>query len=107
MRNLDLIIKAYDVRGTYPDQLDETLAHEVGGAFVRAMRISARDGGPGAVVVAGAIEEAELARVLHLGRQGGEAEAAIAAAGQSDCTYLTSPTTGGLSGIAPLCTTPR
>ncbi|MFC0316194.1 lipocalin family protein [Gordonia phosphorivorans] len=33
--------------------------------------------------------------------------AAIAAAGQSDCTYLTSPTTGGLSGIAPLCTTPR
>ena len=52
MRNLDLIIKAYDVRGTYPDQLDETLAHDVGGAFVRAMRISARDGGPGAVVVA-------------------------------------------------------
>ncbi|MET7769633.1 lipocalin family protein [Nocardia sp. NPDC005366] len=29
---------------------------------------------------------------------------AIEAAGQSQCMYLTSPTTGGLSGIAPLCT---
>ena len=27
MRNLDAIIKAYDVRGTYPDQLDEDKAH--------------------------------------------------------------------------------
>ena len=52
MRNLDDIIKAYDVRGTYPDQLDEDLAHQVGGAFVRALGIAARDGGPGAVVIA-------------------------------------------------------
>jgi phosphomannomutase len=37
VRNLDAIIKAYDVRGTYPDQLDEDLAHEVGGAFVRVV----------------------------------------------------------------------
>lgn len=33
--------------------------------------------------------------------------AAIARAGQSDCTYLTSPTTGGLSEIVPLCTRVR
>ncbi len=52
MRNLDAIIKAYDVRGTYPDQLDEDLAHEVGGAFVRVVGAAARDGGPGAVVIA-------------------------------------------------------
>ena len=52
MRNLDAIIKAYDVRGTYPDQLDEELAHEVGGAFVRVVGAAARDGGPGAVVIA-------------------------------------------------------
>jgi phosphomannomutase len=52
VRNLDDIIKAYDVRGTYPDQLDEDLAHQVGGAFVRALGIAARDGGPGAVVIA-------------------------------------------------------
>ena len=52
MRDLDAIIKAYDVRGTYPDQLDEDLAHQVGAAFVRAIGIAERDGGPGAVVIA-------------------------------------------------------
>ena len=52
MRNLDAIIKAYDIRGTYPDQLDEDLAHEVGAAFVQVLGIAAADGGPGAVVVA-------------------------------------------------------
>ena len=52
MRNLDAIIKAYDVRGTYPDQLDEDLAHAVGGAFVRVIGAAARDGGAGAVVIA-------------------------------------------------------
>ena len=52
MRNLDAIIKAYDVRGTYPDQLDEDLAHAVGAAFVRVVGAAVRDGGRGAVVVA-------------------------------------------------------
>jgi len=52
VRNLDAIIKAYDVRGTYPDQLDENLAHEVGAAFVRVVGAAVRDGGPGAVVIA-------------------------------------------------------
>jgi phosphomannomutase len=51
VRNLDAIIKAYDVRGTYPDQLDEELAREVGGAFVRVVGAASRDGGPGAVVI--------------------------------------------------------
>ena len=31
MRDLDAIIKAYDVRGVYPDQLDEDLSRAVGG----------------------------------------------------------------------------
>src|SRR5947207_1784429 len=35
MRDLGQIIKAYDIRGTYPDQLDESVAHDVGAAFVR------------------------------------------------------------------------
>ncbi len=52
MRNLDAIIKAYDVRGIYPAQLDEDLAHDVGAAFVRVLGIATRDGGPGAVVIA-------------------------------------------------------
>ena len=49
--SLDPIIKAYDVRGVYPDQLDEDLAHDVGAAFVRVIQIAARDGGPGVVVI--------------------------------------------------------
>jgi phosphomannomutase len=32
---LDAIFKAYDIRGVYPDQLDETVARRVGNAFVR------------------------------------------------------------------------
>jgi len=51
VRNLDQIIKAYDVRGVYPDQLDEDLAHAVGAAFVRVLGIRAQDGGAGAVVI--------------------------------------------------------
>lgn len=51
VRNLDAIIKAYDVRGVYPDQLDEDLAHEVGAAFVQVLGIRSQDGGPGAVVI--------------------------------------------------------
>src|SRR5919106_592736 len=32
--DLDAIFKAYDVRGIYPDQLDEEVAHRVGRALV-------------------------------------------------------------------------
>jgi phosphomannomutase len=32
--DLDAIFKAYDIRGTYPDQLDEEVAHRVARAFV-------------------------------------------------------------------------
>lgn len=51
MRDLDSIIKAYDVRGIYPDQLDEDLAHDVGAAFVNVLGIRVSDGGPGSVVI--------------------------------------------------------
>ena len=40
MVDLDDIIKAYDVRGTYPDQLDADLARKVGAAFVRVVGAS-------------------------------------------------------------------
>jgi len=39
VRALDSIIKAYDVRGIYPDQLDEDLAHDIGAAFVNVLGI--------------------------------------------------------------------
>lgn len=51
MRDLTSIIKAYDIRGVYPDQLDEDLAHAAGAAFVQVIGIRASDGGAGAVVI--------------------------------------------------------
>ncbi len=35
MSNLDAIVKAYDIRGTVPDQLDATLTHALGVAFAK------------------------------------------------------------------------
>ncbi len=49
--DLSNIIKAYDVRGTYPDQINEDLAHAVGVAFVKVLGIASAAGGPGSVVV--------------------------------------------------------
>ena len=31
---LDSIFKAYDVRGIYPDEIDESIARRIGNAFV-------------------------------------------------------------------------
>ena len=47
MRDLGQIIKAYDVRAIYPDQLDEALASEIGAAFVRTV------GAAGGAIVVG------------------------------------------------------
>jgi phosphomannomutase len=49
MRDLDQIVKAYDIRGTYPDQLDESVASAVGAAFVALVR-SEQDGDQGGKV---------------------------------------------------------
>ncbi|GDX31746.1 phosphomannomutase/phosphoglucomutase [Actinomycetes bacterium] len=49
--NLDAVIKAYDVRGVYPQQLDETLAHAVGAAFVRVVEAGVQVGGPGVIAI--------------------------------------------------------
>ena len=51
MPDLAAIIKAYDVRGVYPDQLNAELAGRVGAAFVRVVGAARSAGGPGAVVV--------------------------------------------------------
>src|SRR5690349_1975360 len=52
--DLDRIVKAYDVRGVYPDDLDESVARDVGAAFVSLVRGEGdpgRDAGPLTVVV--------------------------------------------------------
>lgn len=48
---MDAVIKAYDVRGVYPDDLDEDLARAVGAAFVEVLNIREEAGGTGAVVI--------------------------------------------------------
>jgi phosphomannomutase len=52
VRNLDLVFKAYDVRGTVPDQLDADLCREVGAAFAIVSKAAVRDGGAGTIVIA-------------------------------------------------------
>jgi len=51
MRDLNQIIKAYDVRGTFPDQINADLARKVGAAFVEVIGARKVDGGPGAIVI--------------------------------------------------------
>jgi phosphomannomutase len=51
VRDLDQIIKAYDIRGLVPEQVDLQLAQDVGRALVPVLGIATADGGPGAVVV--------------------------------------------------------
>src|SRR5215207_10734660 len=48
MRDLGTIVKAYDIRGVVPDELDEGIARAVGGAVVEVLDVL---DGPGAVVV--------------------------------------------------------
>ena len=49
MPDLDAIFKAYDIRGTTPDQLDPELARAIGGAFARF--VSAQVGGARKVLI--------------------------------------------------------
>ncbi len=51
MRELSGVVKAYDVRGVVPDELDADVARAVGGAFVDVVGARADDDGPGAVVL--------------------------------------------------------
>ena len=51
MRDLSALIKAYDIRGTVPNQWGPDLAREVGVCFVDVVGISVDRGGPGRIVV--------------------------------------------------------
>ena len=46
MSDLSAIVKAYDVRGTVPDQLNEEVARALGAAFVQTLRARRRAGRP-------------------------------------------------------------
>ena len=66
MRNLSSIVKAYDIRGVVPDQLDERVARAVGAAFARvtgAERIvTARDMRESSIPLADAFAEGATAQ---------------------------------------------
>ena len=48
---LDQLFKAYDVRGIYPEQINEELCYQTGRAFVEVLKIRAADGGPNKIVI--------------------------------------------------------
>ena len=50
-RDLDAVVKAYDVRGLYPEQLDADLAGRLGAAFAEVTGASRAAGGPGGIVI--------------------------------------------------------
>lgn len=51
MRDLSAVIKAYDVRGIYPDEFSTEIAQSIGAAFVQVCGLHRDAGGPGAVIV--------------------------------------------------------
>jgi phosphomannomutase len=77
--DLSRIVKAYDVRGTVPDQLNEPIAEALGRAYVQTLRRSGdaadriviahdmRESGPGLAAAFGAGARAEGADVVEAG----------------------------------------
>ena len=51
--DLATIVKAYDVRGLAPEQLDETAAHALGAAAADVLGVAGRTGQPGGTLVIG------------------------------------------------------
>lgn len=52
LHRLQNLIKAYDVRGIVPTDLDENICYLIGQAFVEALKLRKADGGCGQVVIA-------------------------------------------------------
>jgi phosphomannomutase len=74
MSGLGEIVKAYDIRGLVPDQLDESVAREIGAAFVRflgAKRIATghdmRESSPGLAAAFAAGATSQGADVVEIG----------------------------------------
>src|SRR3954452_3506283 len=79
LSDLSKIVKAYDVRGTVPDQFDESVARALGTAFVEMLRESGddadqiviahdmRESGPGLSAAFGRGANAAGAAVVHIG----------------------------------------
>ena len=87
MSDLSRIVKAYDVRGTVPDQLDEETAEAIGAAFVQTLRESGTD--VRRTVVAHDMRESSpaLARAFISGATRAGADVVLAGLGSTDLLY--------------------
>jgi phosphomannomutase len=85
VRNLSSIVKAYDIRGVVPDQLDEQVAHAVGAAFARVA-------GAERIVTARDMREssAPLAAAFAAGATAQGADVLDAGLGSTDLLYFAS-----------------
>jgi phosphomannomutase len=84
-RDLSTIVKAYDIRGVVPDQLDESLARDFGAAFVRVL-------GADAIVTAHDMRDSSpgLAGAFAAGATSQGADVIEAGLGSTDLLYFAS-----------------
>jgi phosphomannomutase len=90
---LEDFVKAYDVRGTVPDQLDATVARAFGAAFVQA--VAGPDGAP-AVVIGHDMRDSspELARAFADGATSAGVDAVLVGLVSTDALYYASGALG-------------
>ena len=90
MSDLSRIVKAYDVRGTVPDQLDETVAQALGVAFVQVLRERGED--VRQIVVAHDMRDSSpgLSGAFIAGARRAGADVVAAGLGSTDLLYYAS-----------------
>ena len=62
------IYKAYDIRGTYPDQIDEAVARRIGAAFARFLGAGKLVVGRDMRTMAPSVQEAGTTEITFPGR---------------------------------------
>ncbi|MBN4047560.1 phosphomannomutase/phosphoglucomutase [Acidimicrobiaceae bacterium AH-315-P05] len=107
MERLDLVVKAYDIRGTVPDQLDAEMCRGIGAAFARFVGASeiivARDMRPDGVEFAAAFADGAMSQgvdVVDIGLA--STDMLYFAAGHLDCPgamFTASHNPAGYNGI--------
>ncbi len=87
-QRLDQIFKAYDVRGTVPDQIDDELARAIGNAFVRVVAPQE----PGRIVVGYDMRPSSpsMARAFAEGAAAAGADATVIGLASTDQLYFAS-----------------
>jgi phosphomannomutase len=88
--DLASIVKAYDIRGVVPDQLDETVAEAVGAAFVQMLAATGDDAGN--IVVSHDMRASSpgLAGAFVTGARRAGADVVVAGLGSTDMLYYAS-----------------